>query len=30
MAEWRLAHLDWVEDYGKRLQILMAENTAIQ
>jgi tetratricopeptide (TPR) repeat protein len=30
MAEWRLAHLDWVEDYGKRLQILMAENPAIQ
>lgn len=20
MAEWRLAHLDWVEDFGKRLQ----------
>lgn len=30
MAEWRLEHLDWIEDYGKRLQILMAENTAIQ
>jgi TolA-binding protein len=28
MAKWRLEHLDWVEDFGKRLQGLSAGKTA--